>query len=306
MNFQPFLECIALQRNFSPTTVRAYTNDLSIFSRFMDARGKSTVEEMDRALIVGFIDDMKQSSSGRLGKTGLSDATISRRLAAVSGFLDYVRATSLPNLRNPVRELKRKNRKNKGCRAVDEAILDQLTLGITILRDRVLIAMYLSTGLRLSELQQLNRDSITFDLRINERGAENFSGSGDVVGKGSKLRRFYVDQGTLPLYAEYLATRTDDNPALFLSERQTRLSARAIQYTLAAWCRKLNLPHIHPHQLRHVYACRIANAGIDPMQLRDLMGHSSFTTTLGYFKIREEKIAQGYFAAMEVYRLPAR
>jgi hypothetical protein len=56
------------------------------------------------------------------------------------------------------------------------------------------------------------------------------------------------------------------------------------------------------HQLRHQYATRLANADCDPMHLKDLMGHNDFNTTLGYFKIREEKIAQGYFAAMEVYR----
>jgi site-specific recombinase XerC len=131
---------------------------------------------------------------------------------------------------------------------------------------------------------------------------EVFSGSGEVIGKGSKLRRFYVGTETIPIYAQYLTTRTDDHPALFLSERKGRLSARAIQFTLSAWCRKLGIPHIHPHQLRHSYATRLANAGINEMQLKDLMGHADFNTTLGYFKIREERIATGYFSAMEVYR----
>jgi site-specific recombinase XerC len=100
-----------------------------------------------------------------------------------------------------------------------------------------------------------------------------------------------------------LATRTDDNPAFFLSERKGLISARAIQYTLSTWCQKLGLPHIHPHQLRRSYATRLADA----VQLKeDLMGHNDFNTTLGYFKIRAEKIAQGYFAAMEIYRPTSR
>jgi site-specific recombinase XerC len=302
MDYQPFLNCLATEKNFSPTTVRAYASDMAIFSRFLNRCGKSTVAEVDRAAIANFIEELKHSSAGRLGKPGLSNPTIARRLAVVSSFLDYTRATTMPDLRNPIKEMKRKNRKMRNCKAVDERILDQLLSGITVLRDKVIVAMYLSTGLRLAELQGLNRDSIKFDLRINERGAESVSGSGQVVGKGSKLRRFYVDKDTLPLYAQYLATRTDDHPALFLSERKGRISTRAIQYTLSTWCQRLGLPHISPHQLRHGYACRIANAGIDPMQLKDLMGHNDFNTTLGYFKIREEKIAQGYFAAMEIYR----
>ena len=80
------------------------------------------------------------------------------------------------------------------------------------------------------------------------------------------------------------------------------MSARTIQYTLATWCRKLELQHIHPHQLRHVYATRLANADCDPIHLKDLMGHNDFNTPLGYFKIREDKISQGYFAATEVCR----
>jgi integrase/recombinase XerC len=306
MDFQSFLSCLSTEKNFSPTTVRAYASDMAIFSRFTDGCGISSVAEVDRTVIVNFIEYLKHSSAGRLGVSGLSDATIARRLAVVSSFLDYTHATTLPDLRNPIKEMKRKNRRKRNCKAVDLDILDQLISGVTVLRDQVIIALYLSTGLRLAELQQLNRDSIGFDQRFNARGEVSYSGSGEVIGKGSKLRKFYVAPETLPLYANYLTTRTDDNPALFLSERKGRISTRAIQYTLSAWCRRLGLPHIHPHQLRHSYATRLANAGINEMQLKDLMGHSDFNTTLGYFKIREEKIAQGYFAAMEIYRPASR
>jgi site-specific recombinase XerC len=302
MDYQSFLSCLATERNFSPTTVRAYASDMDIFSRFMDACGKSSVAEVDRTVISTFIENLKHSPAGRLGKLGLSDATIAR-LAVVSSFLDYTRATTLPDLRNPIREMRRKNRRQRNCKAVDDETLTELISGITVPRDKAIFALYLATGLRLEELQHLNRDSITFDLRVDEQGQESVSGSGEVIGKGSKLRKFYVAAETLPLYAEYLATRTDDNPALFLSERKTRISARAIQYTLSIWCQKLGLPHLHPHQLRHSFATRLANAGIRDIHLKDLMGHADFNTTLGYLKIRDEKIAQGYFAAMEIYRL---
>jgi site-specific recombinase XerC len=302
MDYQSFLSWLSNDRNLSPTTVVAYASDMAIFSRFMDGCGKSTAAEVDRSVIASFIENLKHSSAGRRGKPGLSDARIARLLAVVSSFLDYTRATTLPDLRNPIKEMKRKNRKKRECKAVDEDILGQLDSGITVLRDKAMFALYLSTGLRLVELQQLNRDTIKFERRVNERGAEVFSGSGEVIGKGSKLRKFYVGTETIPISAQYLATRTDDHPALFLSERKGRISTRAIQYTLSAWCLKLGLPHIHPHQLRHSYATRLANAGINEMQLKDLMGHNDFNTTLGYFKIREERIAAGYFSAMEIYR----
>jgi site-specific recombinase XerC len=120
------------------------------------------------------------------------------------------------------------------------------------------------------------------------------------VGKGSKRRSFFVDEATLYLlYTDYLPTRTDDNPALFLSERGQRISVRAIQYTLTAWCQRLGSPHINVHRLRHSYATKLANANISSMVLKDLMGHSSFTTTQRYFKLNDTTLTRGYFSAME-------
>jgi site-specific recombinase XerD len=101
------------------------------------------------------------------------------------------------------------------------------------------------------------------------------------------------------ILSKYLLNRVDDNPALFLSERKQRMSVRAIQYTLGAWCRKVGYSHINVHRLRHSYATRLANANIDSMILKDLMGHRSLSTTQGYFKLTDTTLARGYFAAME-------
>jgi site-specific recombinase XerC len=116
------------------------------------------------------------------------------------------------------------------------------------------------------------------------------------------LRKFFVDDQTILTYAEYLASRTDDNPALFLSERKQRMSIRAMQYTLAAWCKRLGLPHINVHRLRHSYATTLANAQINSMVLKELMGHSSFSTTQRYFKLSDTTLARGYHSAMEYLR----
>jgi site-specific recombinase XerC len=272
---------------------------MSIISRFLDSRGKNDVTGIDHPLITDFIRYLRTEVPGRLNPVGLCDATISRRLAVFSSFLDYTRATTLPDLRNPISEIRRKFRKQKTCKAVDDVILARLISGISVLRDQCLFALYLSTGLRVAELRSLNRTSIEFRSRTDNSGTEKLTGTGTVVGKGSKLRTFYVDGKTVPIVANYLVSRTDDLEPLFLSERSQRLSVRAVQYCLSSWCKRLDLPHIHPHQLRHSYAQKLANADIDALQLRALMGHEDFNTTLGYFKIEEQKIAQGYFAAME-------
>ena len=152
-------------------------------------------------------------------------------------------------------------------------------------------------------MHQLNRDSISIQSEVNERGVEHISGSGQVVGKGSKRRGFYVDETTLMIYAEYMVTRKDDNPALFLSERKQRMSVRAIQDTFTKLCSRLGAPHINIHRLRHSYATRLANANISSMVLKELMGHNSFTTTQRYFKLTDTTLARGYFSAMEYLNL---
>ena len=215
MDFQHYLNCLKNEKNFSPTTVRAYANDLAIFDRFMATRGKLTIAEVDRPFITAFIQSLKQSDAGRLSSDGLSDATIARRLAVVSSFMDFVRATTLPDLRNPIKEVRRKRRSNRSCKAVDEAVLDELLTGITVLRDKTLIAMYLSTGLRLTELRSLDRDSITFDLRVNAQGTQTVSGSGQVVGKGSQAQALLRRSQDPPPLRELSAKPNRRQPGTF-------------------------------------------------------------------------------------------
>lgn len=234
-----------------------------------------------------------------LGEPGLADSSVARRLAAVSGYLEYLRATTQPNLRNPVKGFSRKWQKNNEPKPVEEYTLDLLLASITNVRDRALFTLFVATGLRISEMHQLNRDSITIELEVDPKGEEHVTGCGEVIGKGNKRRKFYVDGTTLMTYAEYLDTRTDDNPALFLSERKQRMSVRAIQSTLQSWCKKIGFSHINVHRLRHTYATRLANANISSMVLKDLMGHRSFTTPQRYFKLTDTTLARGYFSAME-------
>lgn len=299
MDFEPFLAHWRTLKNASPQTIKSYRSDLELFEAFLHERGIRRITQVNHAVINLYIEHMQQMPNPRFGRVGLADASIARRLAAVSSYMKYVRATSNPKLANPIGDLIRKWNKNDDPKPVDELKLDLLTCGITSVRDRFLIALFLATGLRVSEMHQLDRSTIAIEMEIVPTGQENYGGTGEVLGKGGKCRKFFVDDLTLEIYAEYLATRTDDNPALFLSERKQRMSVRAIQYTLGAWCKKLGLEHINVHRLRHCFATRLANTHINSMILKDLMGHSSLSTTMHYFKLHDTTLAQGYFSAME-------
>jgi len=299
MDFEPFLETLKLQRGCTEQTIRAYRSDLGMFAMYMRDRGLSRITQVTNDVINGYIGQMQEKENPRFSRTGLSQASIGRRLAAVSSYLEYVRGTSNANIRNPIREVKRRWKKNTAPKPVDQETLDRLMEGITNLRDRTLFTLFLCTGLRISEMCQLNRDSIVVQVKADQYGRETILGSGEVIGKGRKPRRFYVDDQSLEIYFEYLTGRTDDNPALFLSERKQRLSVRAVQYTLDAWCRKLGLGHINVHRLRHSYATKLANAGMDLLHLKDLLGHDNASTTHNYFRLTDNTLAVGYFSAME-------
>ena len=163
-------------------------------------------------------------------------------------------------------------------------------------RDRALFNLFIATGLKLFEAHQLNHDSIK--LREDPLTGR-WTGQGSVEGKGGKRRKFSVDHVTVVFLIEYLETRTDRDPALFISERKTRFSKCAIQDTWMKLCRRLNAPMSHIHQLRHTFATRMVNHDLPVIKLKELMGHRSLTTTMGYYKLDEVKLAASYDAAME-------
>jgi integrase/recombinase XerC len=136
-------------------------------------------------------------------------------------------------------------------------------------------------------------------------GSYMFTGMGEVTGKGGKRRTFLVGMNAVQAVAAYLTEQrtADQNPALFLSSRKQRLSDRAIQEILGKWCKRLHVPHVHIHQLRHSYATRNVNAGMSAAVLQTLLGHASLMTTQRYFHIQSERVAREYFSVMEFVRI---
>lgn len=302
MDFESFLAYWKTNKNCSPQTIKSYRSDLKLFQQFLTEIGIRRITQVNHDVVNRYIEHMLKKNNPRFGRTGLAASSVSRRLSAVSSYFDYIRATSNRRLKNPFKDLVRRGSQNDEPKPVDEITIERLLDGISNQRDRVLIGLFLATGLRVSEMQSLDRDTITFNLEDDETGRERITGEGEVTGKGGKRRRFYVDDQTLEIYGQYLATRTDSDPALFLSERKQRMSVQAMQYALRAWCKKLGLAHINVHRLRHTYATNLANANIDSKILRDLMGHSSISTTQRYFKLNDTTLARAYHSAMEYRR----
>lgn len=298
IEFESFLRYLKDVQNASADTLRAYRSDLKFFGRFLSDEGVSRLTQVNHAVITKFIDRMRATPSKRNHTGGLSEATISRRLAAVSSFLEFVRVNKNPKLRNPVVDFKHRWKRNNRPKPVEEDVLDKLLARIDVPRDRVLMQLFLASGLRVSEMAQLDRTTIRIERERNGT-KETYIGVGEVVGKGGKRREFYVHAKALVSLAQYLKSRQDSHEAMFISERRQRMAKRTMQERLGHWCCEAGVPHVRVHRLRHTYATRMVNAGMDILHLKELLGHESLATTLQYAKIADKTLARGYHAAME-------
>lgn len=304
MQIEDFMKSLQL-RTTSAETLRAYRADLEKYQQFLRSRGlranQATVETIEDFIL--YLACMPTRTRGEQ----LSPASVGRRLSVLSSYYEFLRVRSNGRTRNPVVLFKRPKIDNEEFRALDDQTVERLLQEITDVRDKAIIWVFLTSGLRLSELSQLDIDTIQQRRRKLPGGCTRTIGVGEVVGKGQKRRAFLIDEDTLNAVVAYLKVRgKDDNRALFLSKRHRRLSCRSIQDILSRWCRRLNLTHAHVHQLRHTFATRMANAGMSALVLQELLGHSSFTTTRRYFRIRPERLAREYFSSMEFSRGPDR
>src|SRR4051794_17860230 len=195
MIFEPYLRQLETN-NWSPETIKAYRSDLAFFSGFLAER-KLRITQVTPVVISQYIEHMKSKPNPRFEKIGLNETTINRRIAAISGWFDYVRTTTNPKLKNPTLIVMRRKRKRSGSdntsKALDALSVDVLLNGVTDIRDRAIISLFVASGLRLSELQSLNIDDIEEVAEDLEGGTTRIWGTGRVIGKGGKERQFFFD-----------------------------------------------------------------------------------------------------------------
>jgi len=149
------------------------------------------------------------------------------------------------------------------------------------LRDLAIIDLLASSGMRVGEMVALNRD----DLNFNERECV-------VFGKGSKQRLVYFDARTKIHLQNYLDSRTDDNPALFVTLRAPyeRLQIGGVELRLRQLGRRLSLPKVHPHKFRRTLATSAIDKGMPIEQVQQLLGHQKIDTTMHCAMVKEQNV----------------
>lgn len=184
-------------------------------------------------------------------------------------------------VKSPVRRIhKVKTTKNVKDTFSDED-LEKMRDGCDELRDLVMIDLLSSTGMRVGEMVLLNRADINF----SERECV-------VLGKGSKERIVYFDAKAKIHLQQYLDSRTDDNPALFVSLRAPyeRIKIGGIEHRFREMGKRLNIPKVHPHKFRRTLATVAIDKGMPIEQLQQLLGHQRIDTTLHYAMVKQSNV----------------
>lgn len=224
---------------------------------------------------------------------GLSTLTQSYHLIALRGFLKYLGERNIPSLPADKIKLPKVSRKQVNFLHYDEVTrLLEAVKGDdeSALRDRAIIELLFSSGLRVSELVNLNRG------HVNTKRREFM-----VRGKGQKDRPVFISKSAADKVDEYLATRIDNLPPLFLSysrnniANQTgdyrRLTARSIQRMIAKYGRLAGLTkHVHPHAMRHAFATDLLMNGADLRSVQSMLGHANIATTQVYTHVTDEHL----------------
>lgn len=275
-------------QNRSQHTVVAYQSDLGQFFRFA-AQEQGLEAEM---LTVNSIDVYNvRSFLGVLAEHGLARKSMARKLASLRSFFKFLCRKELLII-NPVQRVASPK---LGRKLPHFLYLDQVEgllratdcSNLLGCRDQVILEILYGSGLRVSELVGLNRESL--DLQ---------SGLIRVLGKGSKERVVPVTNFAIKAIRTYLGMRTDHQPALLLNYQGARLSDRSVRRILDKLVSKISLEqHVNPHMLRHSFATHLLDGGADLRSVQELLGHQKLSSTQIYTHLTRERLKEVFSEA---------
>ncbi|HID95699.1 MAG TPA: tyrosine recombinase XerC [Candidatus Latescibacteria bacterium] len=300
-----FLRYLSRQRDFSERTVRSYRTDLLQFLDFLEGRiGGTEVdpEAIDRSLVRQYLALLQQK--------GLKRRSIARKLATIRSFFKYVCREGIIE-RNPVVGIAspRLERRLPRFLNVSQAgmLMELPPKGDVLgLRDWAILELLYGTGIRLSELVALDVSDV-----------DMIGGVVKVTGKGRKQRIVPLGHMAMEALKAYLMARKEllgekttdskrggsigkgkrlkDDKALFLNVRGTRLSGRSVQRLVGKYISRVSeMEGLSPHALRHTFATHLLNAGADLEAVRELLGHSSLSTTQIYTHVSVDRLKKIY------------
>lgn len=269
--------------HLSEHTRSAYQRDLAYLLEFCDKQEINKWSDLDGRQVRGFV-----ASRHRQGIGGRS---LQRNLSAIRSFYRYLLDEAKVK-NNPAEGIIAPKTPRKLPNVLDA---DQTVQLVEIdqkddlaVRDRAMLELIYSSGLRLAELISINMGDIDFSDRVLT-----------VTGKGKKMRSVPVGKHAIQAIKNWLKIRqsmvNENEVALFISQRGKRISPRSVQERLKQWAIKQGLPsHVHPHMLRHSFASHMLESSGDLRAVQELLGHADISTTQVYTHLDFQHLAQVY------------
>lgn len=259
--------------NCSQQTIEQYRRENTKFLKSI----RKKVENVNKKDIEKYLSDYRQ-------KHNVSDVTLNNMRRFISAFFNYLEFEDIIKC-NPVRKTKPVREVKLIKPSFTDLEVEEMRENVTTLRDKAIIETLNTTGVRVSELCNMNVGDIT-------------NGSAVIRGKGNKERTVYFSDKALYYLQKYLGTRKDTNNALFVNLKKTsgeyvRVSKSSVEKMIRDVGRKMNVK-AHPHKFRRTVATRGINKGMPIQEIRVLLGHSKIDTTLIYCNVAESNVQMSH------------
>ena len=213
---------------------------------------------------------------------GIQDSTLEGYREIFSAYFNWLQRECLID-KNPTTNLGVIKCAKKEKKTYTERELERLNRCCANIRDRAILHFLRSTGCRISEVTELNRDMVDID-RLECV----------VHGKGNKERTVYLDDVAAMVLGEYLASRTDDNPALFVNRYTERIHPGGVREMLNELAEKAGVDHVHPHKFRRTLATDLTRRGMPIQEVARILGHEKLDTTMKYVILNKDDIKASY------------
>src|SRR5262245_35262590 len=281
-----YLAHLARERRLSPHTSSNYARDVAALADYLERGNVTDWKRVDSQHVRMF--------AARAHAGGLSPRSVQRRLSAVRGYFNYLVREGVA-ASNPAVEIRapKAARRLPGTLDVDQItqLLEAPKGDALAVRDRAIMELFYSSGLRLAELVGLGLT----DVDLVDRTAR-------VLGKGAKTRIVPVGRKACDAVRAWLKERAAladiDETALFVGRNGERLKSRAIQLRIAQWARRAGLPaRVYPHLFRHSFATHLLESSKDLRGVQELLGHADISTTQVYTHLDFAHLARTYDAS---------
>lgn len=286
-----FLNKLAVQKQYSANTIEAYQYDLNEFVSYLTKEAIDCFQEVDYQVLRGYL--------GQLYDEDLEPSSIARKLSSLRSFFDYLLKENLiadnPMLLIHAPKQAKRNPDFLFYEEID-ALLDKIDTSTTLgIRNRAILEMMYASGLRVSEVVQLQLSDIDTSRMLIK-----------VSGKGKKERYVPFHELALETLQRYLREARPElmlrakvkHQTVFVNKNGNPLTTRGLRDIIDRVALETGLGrHLHPHTIRHTFATHLLDQGAELRLVQEMLGHENLSTTQIYTHVSKEKLKKAYLSA---------